>query len=335
MEYNLIKPKILIVDDREENLYALRKILTELDCEIVSCNSGNDALAVILEERFALLLVDAQMPEMDGFETVSLLKQDPSNYDLPVIFISAIYQSEEYYVRAIRSGAVDFITKPVNPEILLGKVKVFLELYNSKMQIKHSVAMNRAIINSTNHFCNYSIDKNYKLISFNRNYKKSIKRYYDLDVQIGMNVLQFSDKPNLVKNYYNRILAGRTIAGEKEIKDQNGRLSHFDVNGSPITTEEGNIVGLTVFLTDITEKKQIENEKEELIEKLQKALDDVKTLRGLIPICAHCKKIRTDEGPWQQLEEYIKNNSNASFSHGLCPDCAHKLYPDYYKDEKK
>jgi PAS domain S-box-containing protein len=81
---------------------------------------------------------------------------------------------------------------------------------------------------------------------------------------------------------------------------------------------------------DITALKRVESEREHLIQELQQALKKVKTLRGLLPICASCKKIRDDQGYWQVVDDYIRQHSLAEFSHGLCPACAQKLYPEYY-----
>lgn len=83
---------------------------------------------------------------------------------------------------------------------------------------------------------------------------------------------------------------------------------------------------------DITERKKAEKEREDLIKKLQDSLTEIRTLRGILPICSSCKKIRDDEGYWQLLESYIGKHSEAQFSHGICPDCANKLYKDLYKD---
>jgi hypothetical protein len=82
---------------------------------------------------------------------------------------------------------------------------------------------------------------------------------------------------------------------------------------------------------DITKRKEIEADREKLIDKLQDALNKIKTLRGIIPICASCKKIRDDKGYWNQLESYIKEHSEANFSHGICPECIEKLYPELQK----
>ena len=87
---------------------------------------------------------------------------------------------------------------------------------------------------------------------------------------------------------------------------------------------------LTV-VTDITDRRQAEKEKEQLIADLQSVLSQVKTLSGLLPICASCKKIRDDQGYWNQIESYIRAHSEAEFSHGICPECAKKLYPKFLK----
>jgi len=86
--------------------------------------------------------------------------------------------------------------------------------------------------------------------------------------------------------------------------------------------------------TEITERKQAEEERERLIVGLQEALAKIKTLRGLIPICAHCKKIRDDQGYWNHLEAYIQKHSEAEFSHGICDECAHKLYPELFRGDE-
>ncbi|MBC35419.1 MAG: hybrid sensor histidine kinase/response regulator [Bacteroidetes bacterium] len=129
---NTEKPKILIVDDKLENLIALESILSNLDVEFVRALNGNDALALTLHHKFAMGIIDIQMPGIDGYETVQILHDDPSTEFFPVIFVSAIYKDEFHVIKGIESGAVDFISKPIVPEILRGKVKVFLDLHQQK-----------------------------------------------------------------------------------------------------------------------------------------------------------------------------------------------------------
>lgn len=89
------------------------------------------------------------------------------------------------------------------------------------------------------------------------------------------------------------------------------------------------------FLRNITKRKLAEEEREQLIEELQEALMKVKTLSGLIPICSSCKKIRDDKGFWNQVEAYVEDHSEAEFSHGFCPECMNKLYPNFVTHEQE
>jgi PAS domain S-box-containing protein len=104
----------------------------------------------------------------------------------------------------------------------------------------------------------------------------------------------------------------------------------FPVEYTATPIGEGDrIDGAVVTFRDITERKRAEEEREKLIGELQEALTSVKQLSGMLPICASCKKIRDDQGYWTQIEAYIRDHSEAEFSHGICPDCMKKLYPDF------
>jgi PAS domain S-box-containing protein len=112
---------------------------------------------------------------------------------------------------------------------------------------------------------------------------------------------------------------------------QDGTNFIVEVSASNVTSVSGEIVGRMASFVDITKRKEVEADREKLIQKLQDALDKIKILRGIIPICASCKKIRDDKGYWNQIESYIRDHSEAEFSHGICPDCTKKLYPEFYK----
>jgi len=129
------KPKILIVDDRVENLVSLEMLLGDFDIEFVRATSGMDALRESLKEDFAMAILDVQMPGMDGYETLSLMRKRKHTKYLPVIFVSAIHQSELHVIKGIETGAVDFIPKPIIPEILAGKVRIFLDLHLQKQEL--------------------------------------------------------------------------------------------------------------------------------------------------------------------------------------------------------
>lgn len=130
------QPKILIVDDKPQNLVTLERTLQKLNVDIFKAMSGDEALGLALEHEFAMAIVDVQMPEMDGYELVELLRGNPASASLPIIFVSAIYSDEYHHRKGYDSGAVDFMSKPYVPEILLSKVRVFLDLYEKNRQLQ-------------------------------------------------------------------------------------------------------------------------------------------------------------------------------------------------------
>ncbi len=113
---------ILIVDDKPANLLALRKILAKPDLNIVEASSGNDALALLLEHDFALILLDVQMPEMDGFETAEIIRGNEETKGIPIIFVTAISKEQKYVFEGYDKGAVDCLFKSLGPDILQSKV---------------------------------------------------------------------------------------------------------------------------------------------------------------------------------------------------------------------
>lgn len=191
-------PKILVVDDRPENLFAMEKVLKHLDAEVLTAHSGQEALALILRHEFALILLDVQMPVMDGFETATLIRDHDKTKQIPIIFVTAISKERQHVFKGYEAGAVDYLFKPIEPEILISKAKVFCELQR-----------------------------------------------------------------------------------QKEI--------------------------------------------------IQKQVDEIKTLRGILPLCSYCNKIRDEQGNWERVDVYILNNSEASVSHGICPECKHHYYDELNK----
>ncbi|MCB0804846.1 MAG: response regulator [Bacteroidales bacterium] len=123
---------ILIVDDKPGNLVSMEAILEDFDVRIHKATSGNEALSKMLHNDYALILLDVQMPEMDGFETARLMKGSERTRNIPIIFVTAISTDEKHIFQGYGSGAVDYLFKPVDPGILKSKVKVFIELYKQK-----------------------------------------------------------------------------------------------------------------------------------------------------------------------------------------------------------
>jgi len=129
------KPKILIVDDKAENLLVLEAVLGNLEVEIIKAESGNEALKLILRHDFALALLDIQMPGMDGYELAGILREHKKTVNLPFIFISAVYTDNLNVFKGYERGAFSFITKPFQPEILVNKVKLFIEKHQQEIAL--------------------------------------------------------------------------------------------------------------------------------------------------------------------------------------------------------
>ena len=129
------RAKILIVDDRPENLLVLESLLDQPDIELIKADSGHEALRKILDHEFALVLLDVQMPDMDGYEVAELLRGNKKTRHVPIIFVTAKNKEDASIFKGYDSGAVDYLFKPLEPVILKSKVGVFLELFRHKEEL--------------------------------------------------------------------------------------------------------------------------------------------------------------------------------------------------------
>jgi PAS domain S-box-containing protein len=258
-----MKAKLLLVDDKEANLHALEVLLRDLNVEFVRASSGNEGLVKTLEYDFALALIDVQMPEMNGFEMVDLLRQEEKTKYLPVIFVSAIYKDEVYQIKGIESGAVDFITKPIVPQILFGKVRVLLDLYEQRMiSEQKSEALRTAKKEWEKTFDAITDvvsiqDKNMRIVRIN---------------QAGSNLFGCSKTDLEGKSYYKLFQDGsETYADCQEgqsITDHadSREITYaslgktFLVSAAPLFDNLNNITGVVHVAKDITERKKVETQ---------------------------------------------------------------------------
>lgn len=127
---------ILLVDDQRNNLITMSALLEHIDdLEIVHANSGEQALQLLLKREFGLVLMDVQMPGMDGFEAATLMRTNPKTRQVPIIFVTAELGNAEFEFRGYESGAVDYLVKPISPVMLQAKVQVFVSLYRQRVKI--------------------------------------------------------------------------------------------------------------------------------------------------------------------------------------------------------
>ncbi len=159
---------------------------------------------------------------------------------------------------------------------------------------------------------------------------------YTREELIGMNYRQYNDESflKIVRDVFTEIYqTGKPSQKYHAIYiNKNGEKHFSEASGSLMRNAGGEPVGFRGIVRNIDDRKKAEEEREKLIAELQLALSKIETLSGLLPICAYCKKIRDDAGYWNQIESYITEHSKAEFSHGICPDCLQKIYPELYQE---
>ena len=267
-----IKPNVLIVDDEAINLYLLERTLLELDVTLIQARSGPEALSKIEGREIALILLDINMPEMNGIELAGIIQNDISREKVPIIFITAYLKEDLELEKCYESGAVDFILKPIVRSILLSKVKLFLELYRQKKQIlndyleleevKHEKALLAQVEKasstgswrqniSTGHIL-WS-DEMYKIFGLDKN----------LQNQNLLDVLVKAIHPN-DKNKAEKVLS-RTIKDDVfrvmdfRIIRTDGSVRWLHAQWGPEYDDSGRLKAQFGFLQDLTEQKINEN----------------------------------------------------------------------------
>ncbi len=148
---------------------------------------------------------------------------------------------------------------------------------------------------------------------------------------LNMNILAIipKNRQKEASDFLQQLKSGEVVESfESQRVAKDGRILDVWLTVTKLVDDSGNVISISTTERDITEKKQMQVKMEQTIADLQKALAGVKTLTGFLPICASCKNVRDDKGYWKQIETYIRDHTEVEFSHGICPDCAKKLYPD-------
>lgn len=178
----------------------------------------------------------------------------------------------------------------------------------------------------------FSHDLQGKLIEVNEQTCRQLG--YQRDEILGLNAknIQRGIAPELAKSLWQKVMNGETVLTEDILQRKDG--STFPAEVKIGLYKDGNVMEIFGFFRDITERRRLEEERETLITELQKALAEVKTLRGIIPICSYCKKIRDGKGYWEQVEEYLSKQTDAKFTHGICSGCHQKEIEKYRLNNK-
>lgn len=217
--------KILIVDDKEANLFALERVLKCLDVDVVQALSGEEALRATLNHEFALAILDVQMPAMDGYELATLLRNDRTTRKIPIIFLSAVYSTDPYIFRGYASGAVDFITKPFNAEVLLSKVRVFLDLHEKKAELAGQKARLETMVGQLEKQIEARRQAEHSLLEINETLEQKV-RDRTAEMAEMVEALRIANEQLAARANQLRALAGKLTMAERRERERVSRVLH-------------------------------------------------------------------------------------------------------------
>ncbi len=340
-----MKKKLLAVDDDPVVRRYIDLIFSEKGFEVVTAEDGLAALDALKTFTPDVILVDMVMPNIDGKKLCKILRGMRKLKDTYLIALSATaveegIKSSDLGVDAIiAKGAYEETTQHIHaaieqPEVFASRCKsgevIGIENVYPRRVTKELLYVKK-------HF-EVVIDKvSEGILEFGHKGRVLYANPAALSIialpeekLLGRNFAELFPAPNRRKilTLFEALDKGEGTVGEESPMTLNGRFLTMDI--VPVEKDGSRAVAI---LRDITERKQAEEEKDKLILELETALSEVKTLTGMLPICANCKKIRDDEGYWNRIETYIGKHSGAQFSHSICPECAKKLYPEFYKGD--
>jgi PAS domain S-box-containing protein len=254
---------LLLVDDQDENLLALEAVLEPLGQRLVRARSGEEALGQLLKEEFALILLDVQMPSMDGFQTATFIKQREKTRHIPIIFLTALSKELHHMFRGYSAGAVDYVVKPFDPMVLRSKVQVFVELYRKEQELRQSEQRFRTA------FENAPIgvvlaSPSGKIIEANGSLATMLgRRSADLTGKHVGDILHPDDRDGALEDF-RRVIAGDIPSPyHREIRHlrSDGVPIWTELNSSVVRDAAGAAVHVIAQIEDITGRKEAERER--------------------------------------------------------------------------
>ena len=313
---------VLVIEDSENDAELMLDQLRDVGYEPMSerVQTAEGLTAALAHHTWDVILSDYVMPQFSGPDALKIVRE--KNADVPFIVISGVY-GEEAAVRMMREGASDYLVKN-NLSRLVPAIEREMDAAQSRRARAHAEGIARylaAIVESSDDAI-YGVKLDGTVVSWNR----AAERIYGFRAgeMVGRNVsiLYPDERLDELIDTMERIKRGDHVGRVETARvRKGGRMVPISVTISPIKGSDGKINGASVIARDITNRKREEQERIKLIGELTDALSQAKTLAGLLPICASCKRIRDDRGYWQQVEAYISDHSDAVFSHGICPEC--------------
>jgi len=269
---------ILIVDDKAENIYSLKKLLELKNFSVDTAMSGEEALKKVLKNNYALIILDVQMPGMDGFEVAETLSGFNKTKNIPIIFLSAVNKDKKFITKGYASGGIDYVTKPVDPDILLLKVKTFYRLYEqtlilnetqknlqSEIEIRKNVQEELRKKVEHLHFTLESLPQ----IAFTATADGTIdfvnKKWFSYAVTDKSFPPVHPEDKDIYQEWSIAMLTDNALEMEVRIKKINGDSYRFHLLRIVPIKEDGKVVKWVGTFTDIEDQKQIEKKKDEFL----------------------------------------------------------------------
>ena len=274
------KVNILLVDDHIENLIALEAVLGDLGQNLVRAHSGEEALRCLLNQDFAVILLDVQMPGMDGFETATLIRQRNRSRHTPIIFLTAFNTNDALIFKGYALGAVDYLFKPLDPTILTSKVAVFVDLFKKTAEVKRQAvqvaAINAELRQSEERFRSLSACSPVGIFLLDIkgqctyvNPRCQAICGFTLEESLGDGWMQFlhpEDQDRAVTDWRNYTQQQQETSFEYRFQARDGTICWTHIRTSPMFSDSGDLVGHVGTVEDITERKQADAVREQFLQ---------------------------------------------------------------------
>jgi len=321
--------RLLIVEDSEDDALLLVRELERGGYEALfeRVQTPAQMAAALDAQSWDLVVSDYSMPQFSGSAALALCQR--RKLDVPFIIVSGRI-GEEIAVEMMRAGAHDYVMKDDLARLVPAVERELRAAQEREIHRRAEAA--RAHLASIVETCEDAIISNTldgTILSWNAGAERTYG--YSADEMIGRSIslLIPSARRGELLEIRESIERGERMERIETIRlRKDGRPIDISTTVSPLKDAEGRVRGASIVDRDTTQRRLQELERLKLITELTDALARAKTLDGMLPICASCKKIRNDEGYWELVETYIRNRSNADFTHGICPDCVRTLYPE-------
>ncbi len=315
---------ILIIDDEISIRNSLTSFFEDENYIVFNAENGEKGLSIFFNEKIDLIITDLRMPKKDGIEVMKTVHK--ANPDMPMIVVSGAGEKEDI-IKALRMGAKDYITKPIQDLDRIGHtVKHLIE--NKRLKDENRLYRKRLEKSETQYRnITENIAEGVFTVDEFENFKYANQAFCTMIGYSNKQILQKNLKDVTSKKHFSIIeqqtqkrKTGITNRYEIQMIDKSNQSVHIELACTSIFENQNIYQGTIAVARDITEIIKLKKKYQEYF--VRKDIDP----KGVVPICASCKSIRKENNDWVNIEDYFKN---VMFSHGICPTCCEKLYPDF------